>query len=79
MSIRNALKDRNWSFYAIYEQFRIIVLIAIIVIARKVILLDYNAATLETFLGLGGLALCLGGLYWLIGEGEQRRRSGNPQ
>jgi uncharacterized membrane protein (DUF373 family) len=153
MSIRNALKNRNWSIYAIYEQFeqivsrsllflisviivyslvlaaiamiadlrtgvdfepgalqdtfgliftvvillefnhslatamrtrsgiiqvRTIVLIAIIVIARKVILLDYKTATLETLLGLGGLALCLGGLYWLIADGEPRRRSGNP-
>jgi hypothetical protein len=25
MSIRNALKDRNWSIYAIYEQFEQIV------------------------------------------------------
>jgi len=29
----------------------------------------------ETLLGLGGLALALGGLYWLISDGEQRRRS----
>jgi hypothetical protein len=36
--------------------------------------LDYAAASIETLLGLGGLALALGGLYWLISNGEQRKR-----
>jgi len=56
-------------------QVRIVVLITIIVLARKLVLLDYAAASVETLLGLGGLALALGGLYWLISDGEQRRRS----
>jgi uncharacterized membrane protein (DUF373 family) len=47
-------------------QVRVIVLISIIVIARKLILLDYAKVTLETLLGLGGLALALGLLYWLL-------------
>ena len=55
-------------------QVRIVVLITIIVLARKLVLLDYAAASVETLLGLGGLALSLGGLYWLISDGEQRRR-----
>lgn len=55
-------------------QVRIIVLITIIVLARKLVLLDYAAASVETLLGLGGLALSLGGLYWLIGERDQPRR-----
>jgi uncharacterized membrane protein (DUF373 family) len=60
-------------------QVRIIVLIAIIVIARKIVLLDYSTASVETLLGFGVLALSLGGLYWLISDGEQRRRgSGSP-
>ena len=29
----------------------------------------------KTLLGLGGLALSLGGLYWLISNGEQSRRA----
>src|SRR5271167_387935 len=55
-------------------QVRIVVLITIIVLARKLVLLDYAAASVETLLGLGGLALSLGGLYWLISDGEQRSR-----
>ncbi|HEX5211983.1 MAG TPA: phosphate-starvation-inducible PsiE family protein [Pseudolabrys sp.] len=48
-------------------QARTIVLIAILVIARKVILLDFATATFETFLGISGIALAFGLLYWLIG------------
>lgn len=47
-------------------QVRVIVLITIIVIARKLILLDYAKTDLDTLLGLGGLALALGLLYWLL-------------
>ena len=55
-------------------QVRIIVLITIIVLARKLVLLDYAATSVETLLGLGGLALSLGGLYWLISDRDQPRR-----
>jgi uncharacterized membrane protein (DUF373 family) len=48
-------------------QARTIVLIAILVIARKVILLDFKTATLSTFAGIGAIALAFGALYWLIG------------
>ncbi len=73
-SIVLAIRQRSGAI-----QVRIIVLIAIIVIARKIVLLDYAAASVETLLGFGGLALSLGGLYWLISDGEQRRRgSGSP-
>ena len=47
-------------------QARVIVLIAILVIARKVILLDFAAASFETFIGIGAVALAFGLLYWLI-------------
>ena len=53
---------------------RVVILIAIIVIARKLILLDYANTTLEMLLGLGGLALSLGALYWLLTDIERRRR-----
>jgi uncharacterized membrane protein (DUF373 family) len=48
-------------------QARTIVLIAILVIARKVILLDFSTADLAKFAGIGLLALAFGALYWLIG------------
>jgi uncharacterized membrane protein (DUF373 family) len=54
---------------------RVVILIAIIVIARKLILLDYANTTLEMLLGLGGLALSLGALYWLLTDIERRRGS----
>jgi uncharacterized membrane protein (DUF373 family) len=56
-------------------QVRVIVVITIIVIARKLILLDYAAADWTKLLGLGGLALGLGGLYWLLNDIERRRRA----
>ncbi|HEY1259248.1 MAG TPA: phosphate-starvation-inducible PsiE family protein [Stellaceae bacterium] len=54
-------------------QVRVVVLIAIIVIARKLILLDYATTSLQTLLGLGGLALSLGALYWLLNDVDRRR------
>jgi len=68
-SIVLAIRQRSGAI-----QVRIVVLITIIVLARKLVLLDYASASMETLLGLGGLALSLGGLYWLISNGEQRRR-----
>jgi uncharacterized membrane protein (DUF373 family) len=56
-------------------QVRIVVIIAIIVVARKIILLDYNSAGIETFLGIAGMLLALGVLYWLIGDADRRRNS----
>jgi uncharacterized membrane protein (DUF373 family) len=67
-SIVLAIRQRSGAI-----QVRIVVLITIIVLARKLVLLDYASASM-TLLGLGGLALSLGGLYWLISNGEQRRR-----
>jgi uncharacterized membrane protein (DUF373 family) len=73
-SIISALRHRTGAM-----QVSIIVLIAITVIARKLILLDYASTSLETLLGLGGLALALGGLYWLLAGIEQRRQSSAPK
>ena len=69
-SIVSALRRRSGSI-----QVSIIVLITITVIARKLILLDYASASPETLLGLGGLALALGALYWLIAGVERREPS----
>jgi uncharacterized membrane protein (DUF373 family) len=54
-------------------QTRIVVLIAILVIARKLMLKDFDAIDFQTLLGYGGLLLALGGLYWLISDGDRRR------
>ena len=47
-------------------QTRIVVLIAILVIVRKIILLDFKTASIELLAGHAGVALALGALYWLI-------------
>lgn len=73
-SIISALRQRTGTI-----QVSIIVLITITVIARKLILLDYATARLETLLGLGGLALILGIVYWLLASIEQRRGSSAPE
>lgn len=72
-SIATSLRMRSGAI-----QVRVVVLIAILVIARKLILLDYKSASLETFAGLGGLALSLGVLYWLLADGERRRHAVEP-
>jgi uncharacterized membrane protein (DUF373 family) len=73
-SIISALRQRAGAM-----QVSIIVLISITVIARKFILLDYASASLETLLGLGGLTLALGALYWLITSVERRQRAPVPK
>ena len=73
-SIISALRHRTGAI-----QVSIIVLIAITVIARKLILLDYASTSLETLLGLGGLALALGALYWLLAGIEQRTQTSVPK
>jgi uncharacterized membrane protein (DUF373 family) len=67
-SIVLALRTRTGAI-----QVRVVVLIAILALARKLILLDYKTASLETLLGLGGIALALGALYWLIANGDRRK------
>jgi uncharacterized membrane protein (DUF373 family) len=47
-------------------QARPIVLITILVIARKVILLDFTSVTFEQLIGIGAIALAFGLLFWLI-------------
>lgn len=38
-------------------------------------LLDYNSVSMQTLLGLSALLLSLGLLYWLITEGNRRRKA----
>lgn len=58
---------------------RYIVLITIMVVARKVILLDFSSASFESFIGIGGIALAMGLLYWLIGARSQFAADASPQ
>jgi uncharacterized membrane protein (DUF373 family) len=47
-------------------QARPIILITILVIARKVILLDFATATFEQMIGIAAIAVAFGVLFWLI-------------
>jgi uncharacterized membrane protein (DUF373 family) len=67
-SIYVALTERSGAIQA-----RIVVLIAILVVARKLMLRDFDALDYQTLLGFGGILLALGGLYWLISDGDRRR------
>ncbi len=67
-SVYVALSERSGAIQA-----KILVIIAILVIARKLMLLDYSEAGAETLLGFGGLLLALGGLYWLISNADLHR------
>jgi uncharacterized membrane protein (DUF373 family) len=55
-------------------QVRIIVLISILVVVRKLMLLDYNSVSMQTLLGLSALLLSLGLLYWLITQGDRQHQ-----
>jgi uncharacterized membrane protein (DUF373 family) len=67
-SIYVALKERSGAI-----QTKTVVLIAVLVIARKLMLKDLDTLDHQTLLGFGGLLLALGVLYWLIADGERRR------
>ena len=55
-------------------QVRMLVRITILVVARKIMLIDFSGIDAETLLGFGGLLLALGGLYWLIADGDRRQQ-----
>jgi len=54
-------------------QVRMLVRLTILVVARKLMLIDFTAADAKTLLGFGGLLIALGGLYWLIANSDGRR------
>jgi uncharacterized membrane protein (DUF373 family) len=54
-------------------QVRMLVRITILVITRKLMLMDFATINAQTLLGFGGLLLALGGLYWLICDGDWRQ------
>lgn len=67
-SIFVALRERSGAI-----QTKTVVLIAVLVIARKLMLKDLDTIEYPTLLGYGGLLLALGALYWLIADVERRR------
>jgi|SRR6185437_312144 len=70
-SVYASIKNRS-----VVIEARAIVLIAVIVVARKLILVDFKSATLEQVGAYGGIALALGVLYWLLGAAADRHKRG---
>ncbi len=69
-SIYVALSERAGAI-----QTRIVVLIGVLVVARKLMLQDFATLDFQALLGFGGLLLALGGLYWLLSDADRRRIS----
>ena len=55
-------------------QTRVVLLIALLAMARKFIILDLQDTTLEELLGLAAVTLALGITYWLMRERDNRSR-----
>jgi len=67
-SVYTSIKQRS-----VIIEARAIVLIAVVVIARKLILVDFKIASVEQIGSYGGIALALGLLYWLLSSGRAAR------
>jgi uncharacterized membrane protein (DUF373 family) len=51
---------------------KVILLIALLAVARKFIILDLKETSAETMIGLAAIALALGIVYWLLRERDDR-------
>src|SRR5258707_9302246 len=54
-------------------QTKVVLLIALLALARKFIILDLNETTAADLLGLAAVTLALGITYWLLRERDERR------
>jgi len=52
-------------------QVRTVILLTVLVVARKLMLQDFTAVSYQTFLGFGALLLALGAIYWLISHADR--------
>jgi uncharacterized membrane protein (DUF373 family) len=69
-SVQLAIKHRTGAV-----QVRMVVLIAILVIVRKLMLLDYASVDVRVLLGFAGLLLALGALYWVVSHSDARHHA----
>ena len=56
-------------------QTKVVLLIALLAMARKFIILDLGAVSCEQLLGLAAITLALGVVYWLMRERDDRAAS----
>jgi uncharacterized membrane protein (DUF373 family) len=60
-------------------QARIVILIAILALARKIIILDLSGLSASMMGGLAALTLGLGVAYWLVGERDDHLRKSDEE
>ncbi len=77
MTVLIALEFNHTLLYVVTReqsiiQTKVVLLIALLAMARKFIILDLQDTTLEELLGLGAVTLALGITYWLLREREDR-------
>ena len=53
-------------------QTKVVLLIALLAVARKFIILDFNDTSAAQLAGLAGVTLVLGVTYWLLRERDER-------
>jgi uncharacterized membrane protein (DUF373 family) len=56
-------------------QTKVVLLIALLAVARKFIVLDFNKTTVGELVGLAAITLSLGIVYWLMRERDDRTAS----
>jgi uncharacterized membrane protein (DUF373 family) len=59
-------------------QTKVVLLIAMLALARKIIILDFHDTSPGQLLGLGALTLALGLAYWLMRERDDRAANAPP-
>ena len=60
-------------------QIKIVLLVALLALARKFIILDFKETSAEMMLGLAAITLVLGITYWLIRERDEHLLLGNRE
>jgi uncharacterized membrane protein (DUF373 family) len=53
-------------------QTKVVLLIALLAVARKIVILDLNATDAVQLLALAAITLALGAAYWLMRERDDR-------
>jgi uncharacterized membrane protein (DUF373 family) len=84
MTVLIALEFNHTTLYVVTRkqsiiQIRIVLLIALLALARKFIILDLNVTTANELLGLAAVTLALGITYWLMNECENEPLRTEPQ
>lgn len=77
MTVLIALEFNHTLQYAVTRQqsiiqTKVILLIALLAVARKFIILDLKETTAEMMLGLAAITLAIGIVYWLLRERDDR-------